>query len=48
MEGVILQQPADTRAAWLQHADAQLQAELEQQREAALKEVRDNIRPEDP
>lgn len=48
MEGVILQQPADTRVAWLQHADAQLQAELEQQREAALKEVGDNIRPEEP
>ena len=38
MEGVILQQPADIRAAWLQHADTKLQAELKQQRDAALKE----------
>ncbi len=47
MEGVILQQTAGTRTAWLQHADAQLQAELEQQRDAALKDVGDNIRPEE-
>lgn len=48
MEGVILQQPADIRAAWLQHADTKLQAELKQQRDAALKEVGDNIPPQEP
>jgi hypothetical protein len=45
MEGVILQQPADIRDSWLQHADAGIQSELEQQREQAIKDVGDNIPP---
>ncbi len=43
MEETILQQPATTRTAWLQHADAQLQAELEQLREQAMREIGDNV-----
>ena len=43
MEGVILQQPEETRAAWLQHANETIQNELEQQRENALKDVGDNV-----
>ena len=43
MEGVILQQSVETRTAWLQHADAQLQIELEKQREQAMLDVGNNI-----
>ena len=39
MEGVILQQPEETRSAWLREASESLQQELEQQREFALKDV---------
>jgi hypothetical protein len=45
MEGVILQQPQDIRDAWLQHADARIQSELEQQRQPAIKDVGDNLPP---
>ena len=45
MEGVILQQPKDIREAWLQHADARIQSELELQREPAIKDVGDNLPP---
>jgi hypothetical protein len=43
MEGVILQQRAITRAAWLQHANTTIQEELEQQRDNALKDMGDNL-----
>ena len=43
MEGIILQQPKEIRDAWLQHADARIQNELEQQREQAMMDVGDNI-----
>jgi hypothetical protein len=43
MEGVILQQPEETRAAWLQHANEIILKELEHQRENALKDVGDNV-----
>jgi len=43
MEGVILQQPLEIRDEWLQHADSQIQSELAQQREEAMKDVGDNI-----
>lgn len=43
MEGVILQQSEETRAAWLQHANDAIQKELEQQRENAMKDVGNNI-----
>jgi hypothetical protein len=45
MEGVILQQPEETREAWLQHADPGIRAELERQRAQALLDVGDNIPP---
>lgn len=45
MEGVLLQQPQEIREAWLQHADARIQSELEQQREQAIKDIGDNIPP---
>lgn len=45
MEGVILQQPADIRDTWLQHADSRIRSELEQQRDQAIKDVGDNIPP---
>lgn len=43
MEGVILQQPQDIRDGWLQHADARIQSELEQQHEQAIKDIGDNL-----
>jgi len=43
MQGVILQQPEEIRSAWLQHADARIRAELEQQRAQAILDVGDNI-----
>lgn len=43
IEGIMLQQPADIRTTWLQHADSHIQGELEQQRESALKDMGDNI-----
>jgi len=43
MEGVILQQPEEIRDAWLQHADARIRNELEQQRGQAIMDVGDNI-----
>lgn len=43
MEGVILQQSEETRAAWLQHANEAIQKELEQQRANAMKDVGDNV-----
>jgi hypothetical protein len=43
MEGIILQQSEETRAAWLQHANEAIQKELEQQRENALKDVGNNV-----
>ena len=45
IEGIILQQPEDTRSAWLQHADEKIRSELEQQRVQAIKDVGDNIPP---
>lgn len=43
MEGVILQQSEETRAAWLQHANEAIQKELEQQRENAMNDVGNNV-----
>jgi hypothetical protein len=43
MEGIILQQPQETRDAWLLHANPQILIELDQQREQALKDVGNNI-----
>ncbi len=43
MEGIILQQPQETRDEWLQHANPQILIELDQQREQALKDVGNNI-----
>ncbi|QTN32336.1 hypothetical protein HZ994_08340 [Akkermansiaceae bacterium] len=43
MEGVILQQPEETRESWLRHADASIRSELEQQRSQAILDVGDNI-----
>lgn len=43
MEGVILQQSSEVRNAWLQHANAEIQSELEKQREHAIKDVGANI-----
>lgn len=43
MEGVILQQPKTIRDAWLKHANAGILADLDQQREQAIKDVGDNI-----
>ena len=48
LEETLLQQPKDIRDAWLQHADAQLQSELEQQREQAIRNIGDNIPPTAP
>jgi hypothetical protein len=44
MEGVILQQPKETRDAWLQHANDKIRRELDQQREQSIREIGDNIR----
>lgn len=43
MEGIILQQPKETREAWLQHANTSIQNELNQQLASAIKDVGDNI-----
>lgn len=43
MQGVILQQKPEIRDAWLQYYTPQIRIELEQQHEAALKDVGDNI-----
>lgn len=43
MEGVILQQSEETRAAWLQHANEAIQKELEQQRENAMNDMGNNV-----
>ncbi|MFM7182013.1 MAG: hypothetical protein ACKO2G_11195, partial [Verrucomicrobiales bacterium] len=43
MEGIILQQPKKVREAWLEKADDNIRKELEKQREAALKDVGDNV-----
>ena len=43
MQGVILQQAPEIRDTWLQHANPQIRSELEQQSEAALKDVGDNV-----
>jgi hypothetical protein len=45
MEGVILQQNDEVRDGWLQHADAGILSELQQQQERAIMEVGDNIPP---
>jgi hypothetical protein len=45
MEGIILQQPKDIREAWLEHADARVRNELEEQLAPAIKDVGDNIPP---
>ena len=45
MEGIILQQPAEIRDAWLQHANERIRNELEQQRDQAVEDVGDNIPP---
>jgi hypothetical protein len=47
MEGIILQQPKDIRDAWLRHADATIQNELNQQLVPATEDVGDNIPPPD-
>lgn len=43
MEMALLQQSEDVRDAWLQHADSETRSELESQREAAMKEIGDNV-----
>lgn len=43
MEGVILQQPQETRDAWLQHTNYEIRNELDEQRAQAIKDVGDNI-----
>lgn len=43
MQGVILQQAPEVRDTWRQHASQQIRTELEQQSEAALMDVGDNI-----
>lgn len=43
LQGVILQQTRQIRDAWLQHATPQIRSELEQQSEAVLKDLGDNI-----
>lgn len=43
IEGLILQQPQDIGDEWLQHADALVRSELEQQRGQAIKDVGDNF-----
>lgn len=45
MEGVILQQKQEVRDEWLKHAKPGIQAELDQQRDQAIKDVGDNIPP---
>lgn len=45
MEGIILQQPKEIRDAWLQHADAGIRSELDQQREPAIGDVGGNLPP---
>ena len=46
VQGVILQQPKEVRDVWLEKAGPGIRGELEQQREAVMKEVGDNI-PQD-
>ncbi len=43
MEEAILQQPSEVKDAWLQHAPAGFLAELEDQREQAMKNVGNNV-----
>ena len=43
MEEVMLQQPPEVKDAWLQHAPAGFLAELEDQREQAMKNVGNNV-----
>ena len=43
MQGVILQQAPEIRDTWLQNANPKIRSELEQQSEAALKDVGDNV-----
>lgn len=43
MEGVILQQPSEIQKAWLEKTDDGIRAELEEQRDQAMKDVGNNI-----
>ena len=43
MEQTLLQQPQAVRDAWLHHADAEIQSELEQQYQQAIQKIGDNI-----
>ena len=43
MEETLLQQPQSIRDTWLQHADAGIKNELEQQRKKAMEAIGDNI-----
>lgn len=43
MEEALLQRPQAVRDTWLQHADAEIQNELEQQYKQAFKEIKNNI-----
>ena len=45
MEETLLQQPQDTRDAWLRNADPSLRLELDQLEAQALREVGDNVPP---
>jgi hypothetical protein len=45
MEGIILQQPGEIREAWLEHADATVRKDLEEQLAPAIQDVGDNIPP---
>ena len=43
MEGILLQQPQSVREKWLEHADPSLQTQLNQQRNQAINDVRNNL-----